>query len=597
MVYIGTENGVYSSSDGGQSWFSMNDSLVSLDVKTLYMSPGNQLYAGTRGYGLYQWMNDHWMAHDGFDNWGQFWPIWNDRPKYQYTSLLIHPEDHSRMLLGTFPQGIYKSKDGGATWKERNIGFTNDGVFSLVCHPENPELVYAGTYNGMNRSLDFGDHWEMWDNGMPPEQWVFSIDFNPIDPDIMYACSKNGENEGDGRIGFRGTVMKSSDGGEHWVEITNGLVDKDDSLHQEFYNIIVDRFDPNTIYLTAEFGVYISRDGGGLWEPWKEGLINHFPGTNGNNVTHAFTLSADHSMLYFGSDGSGVRRRMITPILPVNKLSARVINHEVLLKWSFADLNNSFSHYNVYRDEVYFTDITGMTPVARITSMADTFYTDANIQEGNPYFYAVTTNDTSGYENDHLYVLGPVVDYLFQITSTALDSGMVGMTYSDTLEVIGGDPPYSWEILSGTLTDGLELSAAGIIQGIPNEAGQFQFTVRASDSRQPPNTDTLMCNLYIEESTGIETDLLVPDNFALRQNFPNPFSTTTMIRFELPGREKVQLVVCNFLGQKVDILLDKYIPAGFHEIEFSGVDLPPGIYFYKITAGNYQDVKKTLLVK
>jgi hypothetical protein len=65
----------------------------------------------------------------------------------------------------------------------------------------------------------------------------------------------------------------------------------------------------------------------------------------------------------------------------------------------------------------------------------------------------------------------------------------------------------------------------------------------------------------------------------------------------LPGREKVQLVVCNFLGQKVDILLDKYIPAGFHEIEFSGVDLPPGIYFYKITAGNYQDVKKTLLVK
>jgi hypothetical protein len=302
-------------------------------------------------------------------------------------------------------------------------------------------------------------------------------------------------------------------------------------------------------------------------------------------------------MLYFGSDGSSVWRRMITPILPVNKLSARVINHEVLLKWSFADLNNSFSHYNVYRDEVYFTSIAGMTPVSRITSIADTFYTDANIQEGNPYFYAVTTNDTSGYENDHLYVLGPVVDYLFQITTTLLDSGTVGMEYRDTLEVIGGDPPYSWEIASGTLTEGLELSSAGIIHGIPTEAGQFQFTLRASDSRQPPNTDTLIYNLHIEESTGIDADVLIPGNFALRQNFPNPFSTTTIIRFELPRKEKVQLVVCNFLGQKIDILLDKNIPAGYHEIEFNGENLPPGIYFFKIAAGNFQDVKKTILAK
>jgi hypothetical protein len=79
-----------------------------------------------------------------------------------------------------------------------------------------------------------------------------------------------------------------------------------------------------------------------------------------------------------------------------------------------------------------------------------TFFTDSNILEGLQYYYAVTTNDQSGYENDHIYVLGPVVDYPFHITTASLDTGIVGETYRDTLGVIGGDPPYNWEITSGT---------------------------------------------------------------------------------------------------------------------------------------------------
>jgi len=140
------------------------------------------------------------------------------------------------MIIGTFPQGIYKSADGGLSWKESNINWSMDGVFTLVTHPQNPEIVYAGTYNGINRSLDFGDHWEMWDQGMPGEQWVFSIDFDASDPEIMYACSKNGENEGTGVEGFRGTVMKSENGGEVWTEI-DGFPNRDRfSLH--FWNLV-----------------------------------------------------------------------------------------------------------------------------------------------------------------------------------------------------------------------------------------------------------------------------------------------------------------------------------------------------------------------
>ena len=186
-------------------------------------------------------------------------------------------------------------------------GFFLLGVFSLVFHPDSTGIIYAGTYNGVNRSLDGGDHWEMWDEGWPDEQWVFSIDFDPRNPDVMYACSKNGENEGTGREGFHGTVMKSLNGGATWFAITTGL-----NLNQEFYKIVVDPEVPDTVYLATQAeGVFVSRDGGALWLPWNMGLTNPTAGTNGNNVTNTMLLSADGRTLYFGSAGSGVFRRLV----------------------------------------------------------------------------------------------------------------------------------------------------------------------------------------------------------------------------------------------------------------------------------------------
>ena len=69
----------------------------------------------------------------------------------------------------------------------------------------------------------------------------------------MYSCSKNGENEGTGNSVFKGTVMKSIDGGASWYEITSGL-----NVTQEFYKIIVDKLNPDIIYLaTQREGVFI----------------------------------------------------------------------------------------------------------------------------------------------------------------------------------------------------------------------------------------------------------------------------------------------------------------------------------------------------
>jgi len=306
-VYVASEEGVFITKNGGETWRPLNRGLPSLDIRSILLNSNGELFAGTKGYGIFRWDGDTWNALNAFGNFGIIWPLWDDRPMYQYTSVLIHPKNPDLVMIGTFPQGIYLSRDGGMNWKESNLGWTLDGVFRLVSHPDNPDIVYAGTYNAVSISYDFGGHWQMLDKGWPGEQWVFSIDFNHDDPSVMYACSKNGANEGTGEDDFHGIVMKSEDGGMHWKEIMNGL-----SKDQEFYEIIVDKYDQNILYLAAQReGVMISRDGGRSWSSWNEGMVNPVPATNGNNVTRCLALSADGSTLYFGSFKSGVFRRRI----------------------------------------------------------------------------------------------------------------------------------------------------------------------------------------------------------------------------------------------------------------------------------------------
>lgn len=86
-------------------------------------------------------------------------------------------------------------------------------------------------------------------------------------------------------------------------------------------------------------------------------------------------------------------------------------------------------------------------------------------------------------------------------------------------------------------------------------------------------------------------------NFKLQQNYPNPFNPSTRITFTLPGIENVTLEIYNTLGQKIETLLNNKMPAGSHEVRFNAQNLSSGIYFYRITAGDFSQVRKMVLLK
>ncbi len=89
----------------------------------------------------------------------------------------------------------------------------------------------------------------------------------------------------------------------------------------------------------------------------------------------------------------------------------------------------------------------------------------------------------------------------------------------------------------------------------------------------------------------------VAPNALSLSNYPNPFNPTTTIRYGLPQRSHVLLAVFNTLGQQVATLLQGEKESGYHEVKFDGTGLSSGVYFSRITAGDYVATKKLLLIR
>ena len=89
----------------------------------------------------------------------------------------------------------------------------------------------------------------------------------------------------------------------------------------------------------------------------------------------------------------------------------------------------------------------------------------------------------------------------------------------------------------------------------------------------------------------------VPAEFALEQNFPNPFNPSSTIRFSLKNDAEVQLFITNSLGQRVGSLVNHKMQAGTHEVTFTGDGLSSGAYFYTLKAGSFSETKKMILTK
>lgn len=108
--------------------------------------------------------------------------------------------------------------------------------------------------------------------------------------------------------------------------------------------------------------------------------------------------------------------------------------------------------------------------------------------------------------------------------------------------------------------------------------------------------------IFVDDgTTSIHTNEFSTNTYRLFQNYPNPFNPETTIKYNIPYAGHVELKVYNAAGKEVCELVNKYSPAGMHEVKFNGSSngytLSSGVYFYKLKAGNFTSIKKMILIK
>lgn len=108
-------------------------------------------------------------------------------------------------------------------------------------------------------------------------------------------------------------------------------------------------------------------------------------------------------------------------------------------------------------------------------------------------------------------------------------------------------------------------------------------------------SDTLW--IVVTPLTDISDPAIIPREYALENNYPNPFNPSTTIRYRLPLRSLITLSVFNILGQTVSTLVNGIEEAGYHAVIFDGSGLSSGMYFYRMQAGSFAKTKELLLLR
>ncbi len=107
----------------------------------------------------------------------------------------------------------------------------------------------------------------------------------------------------------------------------------------------------------------------------------------------------------------------------------------------------------------------------------------------------------------------------------------------------------------------------------------------------------ILSNIIQKKSNILSPLTTNPDNVLLSQNYPNPFNPSTTITFSIPSGSFVTLKVFDITGREIKTLVNDYKQAGSHNVTFDAGNLPSGVYYYELTAGENTSVKTMVLIK
>jgi hypothetical protein len=229
------------------------------------------------------------------------------------------------------------------------------------------------------------------------------------------------------------------------------------------------------------------------------------------------------------------------------------------------------------------------------TNMTGNFTTPAS---GSSNTQIEITFNGNSFNNDNIYWDNICVEYIVPVELTSFE-----------VKPNGADAELSWTTSTETNNQGFDverMSSVGLFEkvgyvpgfGTTTEPKSYSFL----DSKIGSGNYTYRLKQIdfdgsFSYSQNIEVEIVAPSSFSLEQNYPNPFNPATTIRFSIPVETEVHLNVYNTLGQEVAEIINSRLKEGYHEVEFEAGTLTSGIYFYRLEAEKFVDVKKMIIIK
>lgn len=442
--------------------------------------------------------------------------------------------------------GFLKSTNGGLNWTFSNPPENNLNTLFGVAALNVNEIFVSGAYGTICKSTNGGANW----------QQLFGV-LNRI---IFYSFFTDDNN---GYAAVENGVIKTTNGGLNWVRLS-----------------------------TVNFGgpVYFINANTGFLAAMNAGLI--YKTTNGGaNFTTIITgYPSNFRAFSFTSDNTGFT---VTSSGKTLKTTNGGIN------WAQIDSTD-----NAYYADIVFTDslngyISGMkyTPVSLIkkTTNGGTSWIEQTINStlGMTALYFVNNNtgfagSNNGGQNFFKTTNGglnwtagaSVSPYINDMTFVNENIGYVSSPFGRFYRTTNGGT--NWV----QLTTPVEVDIRSIYHnnnsGVTYLLGDGGMILKSTNG-----------SITSFEQTGNN----IPGDYYLEQNYPNPFNPVTNINFSIPKAGYVKLIVFDALGRQVAELVNEELNAGTYKADFDASHRSSGVYFYSITAGNFKETKKMILIK
>jgi hypothetical protein len=221
-------------------------------------------------------------------------------------------------------------------------------------------------------------------------------------------------------------------------------------------------------------------------------------------------------------------------------------------------------------------------------------YSDGFLVRTDSYGDTIWTCTYGGSKDERIYSIRPAWDGSYLLTGTT-DSYGAGKLDIYMIKIAPNGDTIWTSTYGGSNSD--------YWRAIFQEQGGGYILIGDSYSYTSGGSDIYLLKIQ-GEMTAVEDDRndLLPSGYELAQNYPNPFNTSTTIEYTLPQHSTVNLTIYNILGQVVREWQTKFRQVGIHTMNWdgrsdAGINVASGVYFYRLTAGDYIETKKMVLLK